>query len=111
MSESVKVIPEIAPEKKPPPERLVCVERVLSHEDGYLKHLTLNGGEKTNRTFGMAISGGGIRSATFGLGVLQGIARAELLHKMKYISTVSGGGYIGGWLISWIHRTPEGVRK
>jgi hypothetical protein len=50
------------------------------------------------------ISGGGIRSATFGLGVMQGLARYDLLHRFDYISTVSGGGYIGSWLSSWIHR-------
>ena len=40
----------------------------------------------------LAFSGGGIRSATFNLGVLQGLAQAGLLAKAKYLSTVSGGG-------------------
>lgn len=53
---------------------------------------------------GLALSGGGIRSATFNLGVLQGLARRNLIAKINYISTVSGGGYIGAWLISWIKR-------
>jgi hypothetical protein len=53
----------------------------------------------------ICISGGGIRSATFGLGVLQGFARANLLDKFHYLSTVSGGGYIGSWLTSWIHHS------
>ena len=52
----------------------------------------------------LCISGGGIRSATFGLGVLQGLARCGLLGKFHYLSTVSGGGYIGSWLSAWIHR-------
>jgi hypothetical protein len=52
----------------------------------------------------VCFSGGGIRSATFGLGVLQGLARHNLLSKFEYISTVSGGGYIGSWLSAWIHR-------
>src|SRR5262245_36692983 len=47
---------------------------------------------------GLAFSGGGIRSATFNLGVLQALAESKLLRKFDYISTVSGGGYIGGWL-------------
>jgi hypothetical protein len=51
----------------------------------------------------LCISGGGIRSATFGLGVLQGLARHGLLEQFDYLSTVSGGGYIGSWLTSWIH--------
>jgi hypothetical protein len=57
--------------------------------------------------FGVAFSGGGIRSATFNLGFLQGLAQARMLPKISYLSTVSGGGYIGGWLISWIKRAGE----
>ncbi len=53
---------------------------------------------------GLAISGGGIRSATFALGVLQGLADLKLLSRFDYLSTVSGGGYIGGWLAAWIKR-------
>jgi hypothetical protein len=41
----------------------------------------------------LCLSGGGIRSATFGLGVLQGLARANLLERFDYLSTVSGGGH------------------
>lgn len=51
---------------------------------------------------GLAISGGGIRSATFGLGVLQALAETGLLGRVDYLSTVSGGGYIGSWLTAWI---------
>lgn len=52
---------------------------------------------------GLALSGGGIRSATFALGVLQRLARSDLLKHFDYLSTVSGGGYIGGaltWLLN-----------
>jgi hypothetical protein len=61
----------------------------------------------------LCLSGGGIRSATFGLGVLQGLARtgnaatgAFPIEGIDYLSTVSGGGYIGGWLSTWILRSP-----
>jgi patatin-like phospholipase len=57
----------------------------------------------------LCISGGGIRSATFALGVIQGLASARILDKFDYLSTVSGGGYIGSWLSSWIRRHPRGV--
>ncbi len=57
----------------------------------------------------LCLSGGGIRSATFALGVLQGLARLSLLKQFDYLSTVSGGGYIGSWLTAWIHRHPGGV--
>jgi hypothetical protein len=53
---------------------------------------------------GLAFSGGGIRSATFNLGVLQALGRLGLLRRIDYLSTVSGGGYIGAWLAAWIHR-------
>ena len=53
---------------------------------------------------GLAFSGGGIRSATFNLGVLQGLARMGLLPMFDYLSTVSGGGYIGSWFSAWIKR-------
>ncbi len=50
---------------------------------------------------GLCISGGGIRSATFGLGIMQGLARKGLLDQFHYLSTVSGGGYIGSWFKAW----------
>ena len=51
----------------------------------------------------LCLSGGGIRSAAFALGVLQVLARKRLLTRFHYLSTVSGGGYIGGWLTALIH--------
>jgi Patatin-like phospholipase len=49
----------------------------------------------------LCLSGGGIRSATFALGVMQGLARYGLLDKFHYLSSVSGGGYIASWLSTW----------
>lgn len=51
---------------------------------------------------GLAISGGGIRSASFALGVLQGLNKHDILRKVDYLSTVSGGGYIGASL-TWFN--------
>jgi hypothetical protein len=59
--------------------------------------LPFTDGETTGRV-GLAISGGGIRSATFALGVLQSLARLGRLRHVDYLSTVSGGGYIGSFL-------------
>ena len=60
----------------------------------------------------LCLSGGGIRSASFGLGVLQALARRQVLFKFHYLSTVSGGGYIGAWLTAWRRRVPdEAVKK
>ena len=50
---------------------------------------------------GLAFSGGGIRSATFNLGVLKGLHDLELLKHVHYLATVSGGGYIGAWWTAW----------
>jgi hypothetical protein len=46
----------------------------------------------------ICLSGGGIRSAVFCLGGLMALDRANLIQQFDYLSTVSGGGYIGGWL-------------
>ncbi len=59
---------------------------------------------KTFSPTALCFSGGGIRSATYCLGVLQGLAKFGLLDKFDYLSTVSGGGYIGSWLSAWIDR-------
>lgn len=50
---------------------------------------------------GLAISGGGIRSATFSLGVLQYLSKVKVFPCFDYLSTVSGGGYIGSCITSW----------
>jgi choline dehydrogenase-like flavoprotein len=49
-------------------------------------------------TVGLALSGGGIRSATFSLGVLQALAQRNRLREVDLLSTVSGGGFIGSFL-------------
>ncbi|MDZ4744556.1 MAG: patatin-like phospholipase family protein [bacterium] len=88
---------------------------VIAKEQTYLKQrranaaytndeLSSTSGE--NDTWGLAISGGGIRSATFALGVLQSLASKSkrlskgLFRRFDYMSTVSGGGYIGSAITS-----------
>ena len=58
--------------------------------------------EKVDRidAVGISLSGGGIRSATFCLGVIQVLAERGLMKDFDYISTVSGGGYIGALITS-----------
>jgi hypothetical protein len=60
---------------------------------------------KDKNLIGLAFSGGGIRSATVNLGILQSLAQKNLLDKFDYLSTVSGGGYIGAFLTSLIKRS------
>jgi hypothetical protein len=68
----------------------------------------LPGGAEDDRPpetlFGLALSGGGIRSATFSLGLLQGFHETGVLRIFDYLSTVSGGGYVGGWWSAWLAR-------
>jgi hypothetical protein len=53
----------------------------------------------------LCLSGGGIRSASFAIGILQGLARRGLMSSFDFMSTVSGGGYTGGWLSAWLFHT------
>lgn len=62
------------------------------------------GSPDENDLCGLAFSGGGIRSATFSLGLLQELARRGLLGGFHYLSTVSGGGYAGGFWSAWRSR-------
>ena len=58
---------------------------------------------------GVALSGGGIRSAVTNLGVLYEMSRVGLLKVVDYLSTVSGGGYIGCCLVSLLSlKKPDG---
>jgi hypothetical protein len=66
--------------------------------------------ERDKKRSALCMSGGGIRAATFNLGLLQGLARHDLIGEFDYLSTVSGGGYIGSWLSAWIHRHPHGIK-
>jgi len=87
-------------------ERTLLAEKVCQVCDQPLKVL-LHAMEAT----AVCLSGGGIRSASFSLGVLEGLARfsrraacqgdqVPLLDALDYLSTVSGGGYIGSWLMA-----------
>lgn len=53
-------------------------------------------------TTGLALSGGGIRSATFCLGIVQELYRWGIFNQVDYLSTVSGGGYLGTFLSSYL---------
>ena len=86
-------------------EAPVKIGKVLEFEKQHVhrKPKELAGGEVSKAT-ALCLSGGGIRSATVALGFLQACDRLALLKKFDYLFTVSGGGYIGGWLTALIHR-------
>lgn len=81
-------------------KKTVNYEAVLKAEKEYLKT-----GEQTSA---LAVSGGGIRSASFGLGVMQALVANRQLSKMDYLSTVSGGGYLGSAL-TWALNQANGT--
>jgi hypothetical protein len=58
---------------------------------------------------GLALSGGGIRSATFALGAVQALARRNCFKMFDYLSTVSGGGYMGSALSSMLNDKDAGL--
>lgn len=84
------------------PEEIWAAER--ADIDERRKNLQANAGTNIEENLvGLALSGGGIRSATFSLGVMQAFAKQDLLKYVDILSTVSGGGYIGSaltWLTS-----------
>jgi choline dehydrogenase-like flavoprotein len=51
-----------------------------------------------DQTVGLALTGGGVRSATFALGVLQTLSKLNRLRDVDFLSTVSGGGFTGSFL-------------
>ncbi len=55
---------------------------------------------------GLALSGGGIRSATFNLGLLNGLHKLRVLPRVDYLATVSGGGYVGSFWTAWLRNQP-----
>ncbi|MBI4281955.1 MAG: hypothetical protein HY672_00495 [Chloroflexi bacterium] len=61
-----------------------------------------------NGLVGLALSGGGIRAATFALGVLQRLGRLGILRFVDILSTASGGGYLGA---SWSSLTADSPVK
>lgn len=75
------------------------VERINQAEHGELRgrHGRASEGAVLDAR-ALAFSGGGIRSATFGLGIAQVLARRGLFAQFDYLSTVSGGGYLGSFL-------------
>ena len=60
---------------------------------------------------GLALSGGGIRSASFSFGVIQALAKHGVLKTIDYLSTVSGGGFIGSCLSSVLNRKDVGPEQ
>lgn len=61
------------------------------------------GASSRDRTVGIALSGGGIRSAAFGLGALSALGN-ERVRSARYLSAASGGAYIAAGMTLQAHR-------
>jgi len=72
---------------------------MIDEEKAYIERYRANTGRLPNGpVLALALSGGGIRSASIALGVMQALAARRKLQKFDYLSTVSGGGYVGSAL-------------
>lgn len=95
------------------PEHTRCAEDVIGEEKQYIKEDPDRESSRGDDFWGLAISGGGIRSASFGLGVMQALVAhpaKSILKGIDYLSTVSGGGYIGSALTWFLHKgLPDGT--
>lgn len=58
--------------------------------------------------WGLALSGGGVRSSAFALGVLQALHASGLYRKLDYVSGVGGGGCTGASL-AWLTRASASI--
>lgn len=76
---------------------ITCKEVIQKEQEHLLlrrQKLGIAHGTATNPNwFGIALSGGGIRSATINLGFLKTFNKYGILQKADYLSSVSGGGY------------------
>jgi Patatin-like phospholipase len=98
------MLPDEIADYQDDPQEIIAVER--AH---YLQKRRLNNElppPTDDNISGLCISGGGVRAATLGLGMLQAMARARKLHFFDYLSTVSGGGYIGACMTSLLSKEP-----
>lgn len=82
------------------------IRDVVKAEDAYIKSRRELTGTRDQPLTGLCISGGGIRSATLGLGMIQALTKKGVFKTIDYLSTVSGGGYIGSCLTTLLsHKT------
>ncbi|TAE46971.1 MAG: hypothetical protein EAZ89_18975 [Bacteroidetes bacterium] len=88
---------------------VIAAERAYIHErrKNYGQQREGDQPEHLEDLWGLAISGGGIRSATMGLGMIQKFISEGIFKKFDYMSTVSGGGYIGSCLSSLMNNPPD----
>ena len=100
MPKSEKTAEQCIEEEKRDIRRRRMVHQSSSAGDSLVKGAT----HEVDRFTGLALSGGGVRSAAFSLGFLQAMYSAGRMKAFDYLSTVSGGGYAGGLFSSVVAR-------
>jgi hypothetical protein len=92
----------VTPGTEPAPDAAAAFATVFAEEQKVLAARYRGEGPSTpgagDYSTGLCLSGGGVRSATVSLGVLQALADTGLLKHFDYLSSVSGGGYIASAL-------------
>jgi hypothetical protein len=112
-------MPQSQPANPPIPATVLCSKDALLEEYAAITRNDWKDGKPPPRTTqwlseneaelcaapktALCLSVSGIRSAAFCLGALQALAAQRLLGEFNYLSTVSGGGYIGAWLATIMH--------
>ena len=91
-----------------PSSSRVAFEQVLRQER---EHLNWTGSGDEPEGVALALSGGGIRSASFALGVVQALVNRGVFKAFDYLSTVSGGGYLGTALTWLKHQYEDGFER
>jgi hypothetical protein len=96
------------PNRQAEPARAIDTAEMLERERRAVEALREK--ETDGPWLGLALSGGGIRSAAFAMGVMQGLHARGVMKNFDYLSTVSGGGYIGSslsyFLVEHARRNP-----
>ena len=83
-------------------DKIVTKINKMERDEIDARRRAYNISENSVNAVGLGLSGGGIRSATFCLGVSQVLAERGLLKDVDFLSTVSGGGYLGCFLTTRI---------
>ncbi len=86
---------------------LRCVEARWETVYGKQRQATASSPTTANNLVGLAFSGGGIRSATINMGIAQALHRRGVFDHVDYLSTVSGGGYLGSSISTAMRELPD----
>lgn len=95
------------PFEEPEPSAKDRFEKLRGEGAGSVRKIALH--DELPSLNGLSLSGGGIRSASFCLGTIEGLSELGMLNQFHYVSSVSGGGYAASWLAAWSYREPDGV--